>query len=192
MTEATVRAAQVSDAREIARIQLRTWQIAYQELLPEQVLDAVDSEETGDVWAATVASGFVMVYVAAEDSQLVGFCVAGAAPEPEVAGADGELPADAAEVGLIGTLLVEPRWGRRGHGGRLLATAVQGLRGAGANRGITWVPEGDDASLAFFSSAGWESDGTVRTLDAGGRPLREVRLTGSLDLYLEYPETDGS
>lgn len=192
MTEATVRAAQVSDAKEIARIQLRTWQIAYRELLPEQVLDSVDSEETGGVWAETVASGPAMVYVAAEDEQLVGFCVAGAAPEPEVADADGELPPDAAKVGLIGTLLVEPRWGRRGHGGRLLATAAQALRGAGSNRGITWVPEADDASLAFFSTVGWESDGTVRTLDAGGQPLRELRLTGSLDLHLQYPAMNGS
>jgi hypothetical protein len=44
------------------------------------------------------------------------------------------------------------------------------------------VPERDTASRAFFARAAWEPDGTVRTLDAGGRPLREVRLAGPLDL----------
>ena len=34
-------------------------------------------------------------------------------------------------------------------------------------------------------SAGWEPDGTVRTLDAGGRPLREMRLSGSLEFQLK-------
>jgi len=85
---------------------------------------------------------------------------------------------------MIGTLLVEPRWGRRGHGGRLLAEAARGLRAKGATRGVVWVPENDDVSVAFYERAGWERDGTVRTLDAGGRALREIRLTGTLDFQL--------
>jgi len=50
----------------------------------------------------------------------VGFCAAGPAPDAELAAANGSLPADSASTGLVSTLLVEPRWGRRGHGGRLL------------------------------------------------------------------------
>ncbi len=86
--------------------------------------------------------------------------------------------------GEIGTLLVEPRWGRRGHGGRLLAAAADALRGHGARYGLAWVPEKDDASRRFYARAGWELDGTVRALDTGDGMLREVRLTGSLDLRL--------
>ncbi|MGH3996931.1 MAG: GNAT family N-acetyltransferase, partial [Pseudonocardiaceae bacterium] len=96
----------------------------------------------------------------------------------------GALPPDAAHTVLVSTLLVEPRWGRRGHGGRLLATVTAALRDAGATRGIVWVPAEDPASLNFYRRAGWEPDGTVRTLDAHGRPLREIRLTGSLNLTL--------
>jgi len=85
---------------------------------------------------------------------------------------------------LVSTLLVEPRWGRRGHGGRLLAAASTVLREAGATRGIVWVPAEDPASLSFYRRAGWEPDGTIRTLDANGRAFRELRLTGPLDLEL--------
>jgi hypothetical protein len=53
------------------------------------------------------------------------------------------------------------------------------------------VPERDTASRAFYRRAGWEPDGTVRTLDAGGRPLREVRLGGPLDLeFAPEPTAD--
>jgi GNAT superfamily N-acetyltransferase len=187
MTEARVRPATVEDAEEIARIQLLTWQVAYSDVLPKRVLDELDSAETAEVWAHTLAEGPARVHVATEDEHPVGFCVSGPAPEQEVAAADGGLPQDADGVGLIGTLLVEPRWGRRGHGGRLLATAAQALRSDGASRGIAWVPEADQASVAFYTGVGWEADGTVRTLDADGQPLREVRLTGTLDLRLEHP-----
>ncbi len=84
---------------------------------------------------------------------------------------------------------MEPRWGRRGHGGRLLGTAAAGLRRRGAERGITWVVQSDSASLAFYRSVGWNPDGTVRILDTGERTIKELRITGTLDLRLEHPET---
>src|SRR6266536_295654 len=50
-------------------------------------------------------------------------------------------------------------------------SAGAALRAAGCTRGIAWVAEADRASLSFYRRAGWQPDGTVRTLDAGGRPL---------------------
>lgn len=187
MADADVRAAEPADAAEIARIQLTTWRTAYAELLPAEVLDALDRAEAEQGWRDTVAEGPASVWIATEGSWTVGFCAAGPAPAEEVRAADGTTPSDANNVGFVSTLLVEPRWGRRGHGGRLLATAAQSLASGGANRGITWVPEADSASMAFFRRVGWDPDGTVRTLEAGGRPLREMRLSGSLDLHLRDP-----
>lgn len=185
MADADVRVAEPTDAAEIARIQLSTWRSAYAELLPADVLDGLDTDETEQQWKHTLSSGPASVLVATEGQWTVGFCAAGPAPEQEAVAADGTVPADAATVVLVSTLLVEPRWGRRGHGGRLLGAMVQRLSDGGATRGITWVPEADESSMAFFRSVGWAPDGTVRTLDAGGRPVRELRLTGSLDLRFE-------
>jgi GNAT superfamily N-acetyltransferase len=185
MADAAVRPAEPTDVEEIARIQVTTWRAAYAEILPSEVLAGLDPADTAQGWRHTIAHGPATVHVAIEGQWIVGFCAAGPAPETEASDAAGRPPDDAATVALVSALLVEPRWGRRGHGGRLLATAAAGLREAGAKRGICWVPEADPASLSFFHRAGWESDGTVRTLDAGGRPLREVRLTGSLALELD-------
>lgn len=188
MADATVRPAAPSDAAEIARIQLDTWRSAYADLLPPTVLAELDAGEARQeaelTWRQTVEQGPAQVFVAVEGGWLVGFCAAGPAPEDETAGADGTPAKDSATVALVSTLLVEPRWGRRGHGGRLLADAAAAMRAAGSTRGIAWVPEPDKASLRFYERAGWVADGTVRTLDAGGRPLREVRLTGTLRIEL--------
>lgn len=184
MAEAFVRTATEADVPEIARIQLTTWQSAYAELLPVDVLAALDVEQAEVTWRETVAHGPATVYVAVEGSFTVGFCVAGPAPADEVAAADGTVPDDAAAVGLVGALHVEPRWGRRGHGGRLLGTAAAALLAAGAHRGVCWIPEADEVTRKFYGRAGWAPDGTARTLDAGGQPLRELRLSGPIDLKL--------
>ncbi|MBE9374301.1 GNAT family N-acetyltransferase [Saccharopolyspora sp. HNM0983] len=184
MADADVRTAGPADADEITRIQVSTWRTAYRELLHPDVLDGLDPDTARNAWRQTLVDGPAAVLLATEGGVPVGFCASGPAPEPEAAAADGAIPDDLADTVLVSTLLVEPRWGRRGHGGRLLAAAAQQATLRGAARGITWVPEADAASTAFFRHAGWDPDGTVRTLDAGGIPLRELRLSGSLDLHL--------
>lgn len=183
MAVARVRAATPRDAPTLAALHAATWRAAYFELLPAGVLDRLDAPHLRQAWADAIEGG-AMVLIATEGDAPVGFVVAGPAPEDDVAAADGALPPDAARTVLVSTLLVEPRWGRRGHGGRLLAAAAAALRDAGATRGIAWVPAEDPALLSFYRRAGWNPDATVRTLDAGGQFLREVRLTGSLDLVL--------
>jgi GNAT superfamily N-acetyltransferase len=181
MALAQVRAATPADAPVLAALHRATWRAAYSELLPPGTLDGLDSRQVQRAWADTVEGG-ATVLIATEGRHPVGFVVIGPAPEDEVAAADGSLPYDAAHTVLVSTLLVEPRWGRRGHGGRLLAAATTLLHDAGATRGIVWVPAENPASLNFYRRIGWEPDGTVRTLDANGRALREVRLTGPLNL----------
>ncbi|GGM78209.1 N-acetyltransferase [Lentzea pudingi] len=178
MADAGVQTATAADLSEIVRIHRETWRLAYAELLPPEVLDALD---TDDAWSHAVRSSAVLK--ATEGEWTVGFVVASKAPEDEVARADGALPEDAETTALV-SVLVEPRWGRRGHGTRLLAEAVKRLHETGATRGIAWVPEADKASRNFYERLGWTGDGTVRTLDAGGRPLREIRVSGPLEVRL--------
>jgi GNAT superfamily N-acetyltransferase len=183
MALARVRAATLQDVAVLTELHRSTWRAAYVDLLPAEALDRLNSPALQQAWADTVEGG-ATVLLATEGDEPVGFVVAGPAPEEDVAAANGAVPTDAAQTVLVSTLLVEPRWGRRGHGGRLLATAAAALRDAGATRGIAWILAEDPASLSFYRRAGWNPDGTVRTLDADGRALREVRLTGPLNLEL--------
>ena len=77
----------------------------------------------------------------------------------------------------LGPILVEPRWGRRGHGSRLMAAAVDLARADGSTRAISWIPEADTVTREFLIGAGWAADGLVRALDTGAGELREIRLS---------------
>src|SRR5689334_10421687 len=134
---AGVRCATAEDAPTLAALHRVTWRAAYSELLPPGALDELDTPQLQQAWAETIAGG-ATVLIATEGADPVGFVVAGPAPEDDVAAADGTVPSDAARTVLVSSLLVEPRWGRRGHGGRLLAAAAAVLREAGAVRGIAW------------------------------------------------------
>ena len=177
MAPATVRPADPADVDEITRIQAATWEVAYADLVPAAAIRELQGEDAVRAWTAAVDAS--AVFVAAEGEWTVGFVAAGPADVP----ADSPLGPQA--WGEIGTLLVEPRWGRRGHGGRLLAAAASALRDSGARYGQVWVPEEDEASRRFYARIGWEPDGTVRGLDTGDGVLREIRLTGLLDLGLQ-------
>jgi GNAT superfamily N-acetyltransferase len=176
MAVASVRRAMPDDVEEIVRLQSSTWRTAYAELVPEAALERLAGPAARQAWTAAVTAGEGHhVWVAREGAWTVGFCAAAPADDEDAAGV-----AEAGRYGQIVTLLVEPRWGRRGHGRRLLAVAFEALAREGAERGLTWLAERDLASRACFERIGWEPDGMVRTLDAGDRQLREIRLTGPL------------
>ena len=178
MADVSVRPAREQDADEIGRIQVETWRSAYREILPAAVLDALSAELAHAAWREAVTdppSPHHHVLVAQEQEWTVGFAGIGPADDPEPG------DPDPARTMAISPLLVEPRWGRRGHGSRLLAAAVDHARADGMTRAVVWIPEGDTASRDFFVSAGWAQDGLARALDTGAGELREIRLHVSLE-----------
>lgn len=177
MADVSVRPAVADDAAEIARIQLDTWRIAYADVLPEPVRAGLSTDAAQLAWGTAITTPPTPrhhVLVAVEGSWRVGFSAFGPADDLE---ADDPEPQ---RTLAIAPLLVEPRWGRRGHGSRLLAATVDLARADGMVRAVMWLPESDAASREFFLSAGWAPDGLVRALDTGAGELREVRLHVSL------------
>jgi GNAT superfamily N-acetyltransferase len=176
-----VRPARPEDAGEIARIQLATWRVAYRRILPRHVLDNLDEEYLARGWRAAVQeppSGAHRVLVAveqAEQSYLVGFAASGPADAEALAPNE---PADALgpDVVAVTDLLVEPRWGRRGHGSRLLAASVDLWREDGVGRAVAWAFDGDSATRKFLTTAGWEPDGAARALDVDDMLVNQLRL----------------
>lgn len=177
MAEVSVRPAAAGDAAEIARIQRETWQQAYAAWLPPVVLESATQDVAQATWLdaiTTPPSPRYHVLVALEQQWQVGFAAFG----PVL---DEDSGAEVGGAGQVAALLVEPRWGRRGHGSRLLAAVVDLMRADGVRTATVWVPEQDAASLAFYTSAGWERDGYARTLEGEGAAMTEVRLHVSLE-----------
>lgn len=164
MADVSVRPARPADAERVARVQLSTWRTAYADLLPAEALE-LPEEQVAAVWLNAVeapATPRHRLLVAFDRDELVGFLATA--------------PDDAADTAEVAALLVEPRWGRRGHGSRLLAAAVEGWRGEGVRTALAWVWESDVASRAFLTSAGWAPDGNARGLDTGPVVHPQVRL----------------
>lgn len=169
--DVSVRPARPDDAPAIARVQATTWRTAYRAVLPAAVLDSWDDAAVTASWLQAVTAPPTpghRILIAIERDEAVGFAaVAPVADDPEAA--------------ELGPLLVEPRWGRRGHGSRLLAAVADLAVGDGVQRLQAWLPETDRVSAGFLESAGWAADGWARTLETGDAPLRELRWHTTLD-----------
>ena len=168
MADVSVRPARPPDAERVARVQLSTWRTAYADLLPPSALD-LPEVQVAAVWLAAVeapASPRHRLLVAMEREELVGLLATAPADDDDLD------PVDTAEVAA---LLVEPRWGRRGHGSRLLAAAVDGWRGDGVRTAVAWAFDRDAATRAFLIAAGWAADGRSRGLDTGARVQAQLR-----------------
>jgi GNAT superfamily N-acetyltransferase len=177
--DASVRPAVPEDAAEIARIQVVTWRAAYRSVLPAATLDDWDTDGATASWRSAVTTPPTPghgVVVALERNTVVGFATFGPAELTP-----GEVADPAGPTAEVGTLLVEPRWGRRGHGSRLLAAVSDLARAGGVARLQVWLLEADPVSARFYESAGWAPDGWARTLDTGSEPLREIRWHALLD-----------
>jgi GNAT superfamily N-acetyltransferase len=168
-----VRPARPDDAADVARVQVVTWRTAYRDVLPAAVLDDWDEAAATESWRAAVTAPPTPghgVLVAVERDEVVGFAAYGPA---ELTAREVSDPAGPTTE--LSTLLVEPRWGRRGHGSRLLAATADLAEDAGTARLQVWVLETDRVSASFYESAGWEPDGWARTLETDATPLREIR-----------------
>jgi GNAT superfamily N-acetyltransferase len=177
--DASVRPAFPDDAAQIARIQEVTWRTAYRDALPAGVLDEWDAEAATASWRTAITAPPTPahgVVVALERNDVVGFAAFGPAELTP-----GEQADPAGPTAELVALLVEPRWGRRGHGSRLLAAVSDLVRSGGGARLQVWLLESDGVSAGFYESAGWAPDGWARTLDTGGDPLREIRWHALLD-----------
>lgn len=169
MADVSVRPARAEDAERVARVQLSTWKTAYGALLPAEAID-VPEVQAAAVWLGAVErppTDRHRLLLAMEREELVGFAASGPAEDEGLR---------ASSVELL-TLLVEPRWGRRGHGSRLLAASVEHWRATGGTHAVCWAFERDPATRGFLAGAGWEPDGAERGLDAGAaEPVRQLRL----------------
>lgn len=175
-----VRNARPEDAPEIARVQLATWRGAYRRMFPAHVLAQLDESFLAEGWAEAIGSPPSerhRVLIAVEQSEtantVVGFAAAGPADEQALAPEEPPLPDD---VAAVTDLLIEPRWGRRGHGSRLLAATVDLWREDGFKGAVAWAYEQDQAMQKFLTSAGWEPDGAGRALDVDDMLVNQLRL----------------
>jgi GNAT superfamily N-acetyltransferase len=171
--DVSVRVGWADDATGIAEVQVRAWRREYADLLPAEVLDALDPEQFATAWQASLNSpkdARNRVLVALERNTVRGFAVTGPAADPDV---------DPIAVGEISELTVDPEHSRQGHGSRLVQACADTLRADRFGTALVGLTAQDDVRRAFLTAAGWAPDGAHRELDLhgdGSVRVKQVRL----------------
>ena len=156
-----IRRAVPADAPQLGEVHVRTWQIAYEGLIPQAVLDSLDIVARAARWRTTLedASNPGRTWVALEEGKLIGFASSGP-PRGDDAPAPLELWA----------LYVHPR--RHGGGaGALLAEAA-----LGPDPAFLWVLDGNARAIRFYEKIGFRLDGATKVEHHGGVALHELRM----------------
>ncbi|PSL01109.1 acetyltransferase (GNAT) family protein [Haloactinopolyspora alba] len=172
VADKSVRLAWAADTDAVGRVQARAWQHSYQELLPKELLDEVDSEQFAAAWSQAVIrppTAQHRVLVALDAGRVVGFAATAPSDDPDAQPTDGEVVAFHIDPDELG----------EGHGSRLISAVADTLRADGFTRGRIWLFVGEDALRGFLEPAGWGPDSAHRTLDLTGdgeHTVRQVRL----------------
>lgn len=166
-----IRRAQEDDARAIATVHIRSRQVAYRGLVPDDALDRQDLEERIGQWRPRLRpddpeGGSTLV--AEDDSGIRGFVRFGPARQPD----------DGADIGEVMTIYVDPvAWGT-GVGHRLLSDAVTGLTDHGYGEAVLWALAENVRACRFYEAHGWRRDlEAVSDRYAVSVPLARYRIT---------------
>lgn len=162
-----MRRATPADAAAIAGVHVRAWQIAYQGIVPDEVLDGLSLAQRESTWQTLLernAEG-AFTLVAERDDHVVGFCSMLAPSRDEDAGA---------RTCEVAAIYVEPDLWRKGVGSALLVTALQEAGAAGWDDVTLWMFAANEDALAFYRRFAFAADGAETWHERSGQ--KEVRL----------------
>ncbi len=159
-------------------MQVRSWQVAYRGLLPDQLLDELSVPAREQSWREVLAGPAgehaPAVTVAVRAGTIAGFCAV-VMPSRDDDAAGGV----AAGVAEIAALYVDPPAWRSGAGRALMQAALAALRAAGWREVTLWVLAANQRARAFYAASGFEPDGATMAHHSSGRA--EVRLRTALN-----------
>ncbi|WP_211262685.1 GNAT family N-acetyltransferase [Nitriliruptor alkaliphilus] len=165
-----------ADAGPVSSVHTRTWQIAYRGLLPDQVLDHLDTGQRADGWREILATrDGPSVLLAVSDTagapeRVVGFVAVGASRDEDAGDRRGEVHA----------IYVDPDHWAAGIGTDLLAAGTEQLRQRGWTTATLWVLSANTRTRAFYERHGWRTDGHTRVELVGGAEAPHTRYAIAL------------
>jgi ribosomal protein S18 acetylase RimI-like enzyme len=157
----TIRAAEITDAAEIARIHVDTWRTAYSGIVPDSFLSGLSIERRTADWHNQLLQGNAVILAAAHGPALVGFACGGAIREP----------LDEYDAELYAVYLQSDAQGQ-GVGRALCQALARRLQAKGFHHMLLWVLEANPA-VSFYQRIGGVRV-AQKTVEIGGRTLPEL------------------
>ena len=165
-----LRPAEPNDALAVARVHVRSWQVAYRTLIPDDFLARLRPEDRAARYDfATSDDRKPRTILAVAGRDILGF----ATTSPS---RDTDMP----DHGELCALYVDPpHWGR-GIGVALISAARARFTALGFRNALLWVLAGNIRAERFYRTDLWTPDGARRTDSRRGVTLHEVRYQRAL------------
>lgn len=160
-----LRPANPEDAIAVSRVHVRSWQVAYRTLLPDDYLNQLRPEDRAEKYDfASLDPLKPRTIVADEEGRIHGFATTAPSRDPD-------LP----DYGELCALYVDPQNWAQGIGMALVSAARANLVGLGFRNAFLWVLAGNARAERFYGIDQWTPDGVRRTDSMWGVTVNELR-----------------
>ncbi len=159
-----IRYAAVEDAAKLGDIHVRSWQAAYQGIVPDEVLNKLNPQKSQQLFAKLINEGAAQYGVILDKEELIGFISFGKSRDEEHDEKDGEIYA----------LYLDPQKYHQGYGTPLFQWGIAELTKKGFSRIFLWVLEENLDARKFYTKNGFVYDGVKQEITIG-KTLIECR-----------------
>lgn len=166
LTGLVIRPAVAADARGIASVHVATWRVAYRGVFPDAYLAALSIDERELRWSRALARGRPELWVAENETAIIGWVAFGPSRDTEV------VP----RIAEIEAFYVLPACWSTGAGRQLWLAAQQRLKEQDFAAVMLWVLASNERAIRFYRAAGFErSSIPARNFTLAGVSASDVR-----------------
>lgn len=159
------------DVPAIARAQVRSWQAAYERIMPADHLATLSVEKREALWRELLSRSAPELLVAKENDYIIGFIAFGRCRDQDAAASTAE----------IWSVYVIPSHWAQGVGTQLWKQARERMIELGYHNVSLWVLADNTRATQFYDRIGFDLDEeSAKDVVIGGKTLSEVRYVAQL------------
>lgn len=166
--EINIRLAVPADALDMAEIHMRSWEVAYKDIIPMDYIREKNATRPA-LWQRIVTDENTSKYVIQIGEKIVGFM--DIAPSRDDDAND--------DIYELHGIYLHPDYYRQGIGTQAINVAFDKARGKGKTVMTLWVLEENSSSISFYKKSGFAADGNSKILDYG-KPIKCIRMSRRL------------
>ena len=164
-----IRLAELDDAKCCADIHAKSWNFAYSDIVPKEIIDEYDARWLM-IWKKLLSNNINSHYVITLDDVIIGFLTISVARDNDLKDSFYEL------VGLY----LSPEYVAKGYGKQAIDWIKKEIKNRGYDKISLWVLEENNRARRFYEKAGFVSDG--ETKPSGLAETLEIRYLYKFDL----------
>jgi len=149
MENIIIRKANLSDVPDIARVHIRSWQVAYQGIMPSSVIDRLELKDFLDRWEERIEVISLHVFVIEVNKTMAGFL--------DFTYIEGKH--NTMKTAEVKRFYLDPDYWRLGLGRKLFYSVLSIIKADGGDKVLVLVLKTNDRARQFYKSVGFKATG---------------------------------